>query len=69
MNDTQRKGTLIAAIHILEIEATGTTLADTQPANAIIIALNALSINDQQNISKRIIAYLKEQEMLLNQKP
>lgn len=66
MDNTQRKGTLLAAIHILETDA---QKLDKNPANAIMVALNALSATDQANISKRIVAYLKEQENLLNQKP
>lgn len=66
MDNTQRKGTLLAAIHILETDA---QKLDKNPANAIMVALNALSPTDQANISKRIVAYLKEQENLLNQKP
>lgn len=62
----QRKGIIKAGIHILESEA---AREEPSPTIAIMLAINALPVSDQQNVSKRIVAYLKEQEMLLNQKP
>jgi hypothetical protein len=65
MKPEQRKGIIQAAMHILESEA---QRLDPDPITAITIAVNALPDEDQKNIAKRIVSYLKEQEMLLNQK-
>lgn len=66
MDKEQRKGILNASLHIIECEL---QKENPQPANSVILSLNAMSMEDQTAIAKRVIAYLKEQEMLLNQKP
>lgn len=75
MDKEQRRGIINASLHIVEAEIkitqenkTGFTPPVGNPASAIMLAINALPLEDQTNIAKRIVAYLKEQEMLLNQK-
>jgi hypothetical protein len=65
MDLTQRKGIMNASLHIIEAEL---EKENPQPANAIIVALNSMSLDDQSAIAKRIVAFLKEQEVLSNLK-
>ncbi len=60
-----REGTLQAVMHIIDCEL---KLPKSDPAKAIILGINALSIEDQIKVGERLIAYLKEQLMKINQK-
>ena len=60
-----REGIITAAIHIIECEL---KRPDGNPSQGVIIALNALSGPDQKKVAERMIAFLKEQKVIINQK-